>query len=126
LQDKLWALNQLRSKLLFESEVPGLALKLKVRTGFGSEIEIPEKGLGPRIKFRTSFGSEVEVPRQVRDPNLNLLDNHETATVGPTCNPRLERHTKFQVVKIRSSWGTLIGICSARDTLLQMALHEEF
>jgi hypothetical protein len=105
---------------LFEYEAPNLDPKLKFRTSSGSETEVPED-------VSDSFGTETKVPDKVGDPNLNFQDdNHETATVKTTCNPRLERQTKFQAVKICFWRGTLVGICSAREALIQIALHGEF
>ena len=93
--------------------------KLKFRISFGSETEVPED-------VSESLGSEATVPDKAWDPNLKLQNSYETATVGTTCNLRLERQTKFQAVNIFSSRGTLVGICSARETLVQIAVNVEF
>jgi hypothetical protein len=118
-QDTFWALSQLRTNFLFEPEAPSLDPKLKFRTSFGSETEVPED-------VSESLGSETKVRDQAWDPNLKFHGNYETTTVGTTCNLRLERQTKFQAVNIFSSRGTLVGICSARETLVQIAVNVEF
>ncbi len=92
--------------------------KLKFRTSFGFETEVPEE-------VSESLGSEATVPDKAWDPNLKLQNSYETATVGTTCNPRLECQTKFQAEKICFLRRTLVGICSARETLVQIAAHQE-
>jgi hypothetical protein len=117
LQNKLWAQTNFGLSFCLNLKHPSLDPKLKFRTSFGPKIEIP---------VDVSESSETKIPDQAVDPNLTFQHSYEIATVGTTSNPRLERQTKFQAVKICYSRWTLVEMCSARETLVQIAVHVEF